>query len=203
MPNEEYLAVHDYSSRIKSLYSQFGLTNEHMDYFALEITNRRNPMHSQTREIPPFIEPKPRRRPGRPAKHTSTEAEKKRSASRAVRKAAKTRRRSNARLWRLTCPHSPSVSPVVQREAGTKRRSNWKRGLRHRREVEAVRRAAKTKRRSNVKLWRLAGPGVLNTNPLVQGTSGIWRCREERQLWCRESGRACPKGKMNRRIGKP
>ena len=77
MPNEEYLAVHDYSSRIKSLYSQFGLTNEHMDYFALEINNRRNPMHSQTREIPPFIEPKPRRRPGRPAKHTSTEAEKK------------------------------------------------------------------------------------------------------------------------------
>ena len=128
---------------------------------------------------------------------------KNRSASRAVRKAAKTRRRSNARLWRLTCPHSPSVSPVVQREAGTKRRSNWKRGLRHRREVEAVRRAAKTKRRSNVKLWRLAGPGVLNTNLPVQGTAGIWRCREERQLWCRESGRACPKGKMNRRIGKP
>lgn len=81
MPNGKYSAVHDCSEPMKDLYAQFGLTNEHLEFFAQEVNNRRNPMHSQTRDMPPFLEPKPKRRPGRPPKpktEETTEAPKRR-----------------------------------------------------------------------------------------------------------------------------
>ena len=68
MPNDEYCAVHDYSKRMALLYAEFGLSDEHLDFFAQEVNGRRNPVHSQTRTMPPFLTPAPKRKPGRPAK---------------------------------------------------------------------------------------------------------------------------------------
>ena len=68
MPNDEYCAVHDYSKRMALLYAVFGLSDEHLDFFAQEVNGRRNPVHSQTRTMPPFLTPAPKRKPGRPAK---------------------------------------------------------------------------------------------------------------------------------------
>lgn len=75
MPNEQYCAVHDYSKRMKDLYTKFGLTDEHLDYFAQEVNARRNPVHSQTRTMPPFETEKPKRGPGRPPKPKPTDDE--------------------------------------------------------------------------------------------------------------------------------
>lgn len=73
MPNDEYCAVHDYSKRMALLYAEFGLSDEHLDFFAQEVNGRRNPVHSQTRTMPPFLTPAPKRKPGRPAKKKALE----------------------------------------------------------------------------------------------------------------------------------
>ena len=73
MPNDEYTAVHDQSKRMSQLYAQFGLTDEHLDFFAYEVNNRKNAVHSQTRTMPPFLEPAPKRKPGRPPKERTAE----------------------------------------------------------------------------------------------------------------------------------
>lgn len=73
MPNDEYCAVHDYSKRMALLYAEFGLSDEHLDFFAQEVNSRRNPVHSQTRTMPPFETPAPKRKPGRPAKNRAPE----------------------------------------------------------------------------------------------------------------------------------
>lgn len=73
MPNDEYCAVHDYSKRMALLYAEFGLSDEHLDFFAQEVNSRRNPVHSQTRTMPLFLTPAPKRKPGRPAKKKDPE----------------------------------------------------------------------------------------------------------------------------------
>ena len=73
MPNDEYCAVHAYSKRMAPLYAEFGLSDEHLDFFAQEVNGRRNPVHSQTRTMPPFEAPAPKRKPGRPVKNQAPE----------------------------------------------------------------------------------------------------------------------------------
>ena len=73
MPNDEYCAVHDYSKRMALLYAEFGLSDEHLDFFAQEVNRRRNPVHSQMRTMPPFEAPAPKRKPGRPVKNQAPE----------------------------------------------------------------------------------------------------------------------------------
>ena len=73
MPNEEYIAVHDQSARIRRLYEQFGLTDEHLDYFADEVNKRKSPVHGLTRTMPPFEASAFMRKPGRPAQNRPAE----------------------------------------------------------------------------------------------------------------------------------
>lgn len=82
-----YQAIHDCSRDMRALYNVFGLTNAHFDFFADELNQRSNPIHSQTRAMPDFNKskehtkeaqetkqkeqaknatPKPKGKPGRP-----------------------------------------------------------------------------------------------------------------------------------------
>ncbi len=49
-----YQAIYDCSQDMRSVYKAFGLTNDHFDYFADELNQRSNPIHSQTRSMPDF-----------------------------------------------------------------------------------------------------------------------------------------------------
>ena len=75
MTDDQYVAIHDQSDRMRRLFAAFGLTDEHLEYFADEANARQNPMHSQTRTMPPFAAPAPKRGPGRPRKNKSPAAD--------------------------------------------------------------------------------------------------------------------------------
>lgn len=73
MPNDQYIAVHDYTDRVKRLFDLFGLGDEHLDYYAQEANRRQNPIHSQKREMPPFRQE--RKKPGPKPKKPTSETE--------------------------------------------------------------------------------------------------------------------------------
>ena len=50
----KYEAVHDCSNNMRAVYKSLGLTNAHFDFFADELNQRGNPIHSQTRIMPDF-----------------------------------------------------------------------------------------------------------------------------------------------------
>lgn len=50
----KYQAIYDCSRDMRTLYNYFGLTNAHFEYFADELNQRSNPIHSQTRSMPDF-----------------------------------------------------------------------------------------------------------------------------------------------------
>lgn len=103
MPNDEYCAVHDYSKRMAQLYAEFGLSDEHLDFFAQEVNSRRNPVHSQTRTMPLFLTPAPKRKPGRPAKKKDPEEAERPKRKPGRPKGSKIRRRLNGKLCRRPC----------------------------------------------------------------------------------------------------
>lgn len=72
MPNDQYIAVHDYTDRVKRLFDLFGLGAEHLDFYAEEANRRQSPIHGQRREMPPFKQPrkKPGPKPKKPVEET-------------------------------------------------------------------------------------------------------------------------------------
>lgn len=72
MPNGRYSAIHDLSDRMKRLFSEFGLTNDFLEWFASEVNHRKDPIHSQKREMPPF-KAQAKKKPGRPPKQKTAE----------------------------------------------------------------------------------------------------------------------------------
>lgn len=125
MTNEQYCAVHDYSKRMALVYVQFGLTDKHLDYFAQEINNRRNPIHGQTRTMPEFIKPVAKRKPGRPRKAKSAEDENKPKRKPGRPKGSKNKKTLEREAMQANSPEPPKRKPG--RPKGSKNRKTLER----------------------------------------------------------------------------
>lgn len=121
MPNDEYCAVHDYSKRMAQLYAEFGLSDEHLDFFAQEVNSRRNPVHSQTRTMPLFLTPAPKRKPGRPAKKKDPE-----EAERPKRKPGRPKGSKNKKTLEREALQATMPAPVKRKPGRPKGSKNKK-----------------------------------------------------------------------------